>query len=60
MRNTTMLTRRLFAAAAVAAPIAATMISPAAAGKPEIFTGLVKARARQAMMLLRTSPRESR
>mgnify|MGYP003565199260 CR=1 FL=1 len=37
-----MLTRRMFAAAAVVAPIAASMIVPAAAGKPEIFTGLVE------------------
>jgi YHS domain-containing protein len=42
MRKTAMLTRRMFAAAAIAAPIAAAMIAPAAAGKPEIFTGLVK------------------
>lgn len=42
MRITAMMTRRMFAAAAIAVPIAATMISPAAAGKPEVFTGLVK------------------
>jgi len=37
-----MLTRRMFATAVVAVPVAVSMIVPAAAGKPEIFTGLVK------------------